>query len=456
MNHRLTTSERQYLYSNSFVHLGRAVLTLYRFIVGLCFWIFFPILSVVVLITGKHRRGLKERLAFYEPSAGRPSPGAPKRIWIHAASIGEVRAAGVLIDRLKGRLPDWDVLVTTMTIHGRDFARQHLGPDVACYLAPLDVPYSVNRAINTFAADVYVCLETELWPVLIDTLRTKGVPSLLINGRLSTRSISNYRRFRILFAPLLKSFGSIGAISEVDRQRFVEVGADPAHVAVTGNIKDDTRLPQNPEAVTAKWSAILGLAEDADVFIAGSTHSPEEELLVPLLRSRTDRESLAIIAPRHLHRLNTIESLLGGQGLGYDRLSELKQGRQRVHPLVLVDTFGDLGELYSVATFVFVGGSLSGSGGHNMMEPAIWERVVFFGPDTADFKESAATLENCGGGYRVDGIDDLGAKMTMLQGDRERLDHARQQAGNAAREHQGAADRQAALIMACVEQLNKA
>ena len=431
------------------------MLTLYRFIVGVFFWIFFPILFVVVLITGKHRRGLKERLAFYEPSAVSPSPGSTKRIWIHAASIGEVRAAGVLIDQLKGLLPDWDVLVTTMTIHGRDFARQHLGPDVACYLAPLDVPYTVNRAIAAFAADAYVCLETELWPVLIDTLRAKGIPSLLINGRLSTRSISNYRRFRFLFAPLLKSFDSIGAISEADRQRFIEVGADPVRVAVTGNIKDDTRLPQDPLAVTAKWSSILGLTENVDVFIAGSTHSPEEELLVPLLKSLTDRESLAIIAPRHLDRLNSIESLLGGQGLDYDRLSELKQGRQRVHPLVIVDTFGDLGELYSVATFVFVGGSLSGSGGHNMMEPAIWERVVFFGPDTADFKESAATLENCGGGYRVDDIDDLGTKMTMLRGDRERLDHARQRAGTAARGHQGAAERQAALIMASVEQLNK-
>jgi len=432
------------------------VLAFYRFIVGFLFWVSFPILLVVVLLTGRHRRGLKERLAFYEPTLAELSAGSRKRIWIHAASIGEVRAAGVLISCLKPRLQQWDFLVTTMTIHGRDFARQHLGSEVACHLAPLDVPYVVNRALAAFAADAYVCLETELWPVLIGTLRRKGDPALLINGRLSARSISTYRRFSFLFAPVLRSFQLIGAISEDDRLRFIEVGADPDFVTVTGNIKDDTRLPQEPGQIAEKWSAILGLTPKTDVFVAGSTHSPEEELLLPLLTDFTSVDGVAIIAPRHLDRLPPIELLLSEQGLKFDRLSELKQGRRRTQALVVVDTFGDLGELYSIATFVFVGGSLSDSGGHNVMEPAIWERVVFFGPDVADFSEAAVKLENCGGGFRVENPGDLGEKMSLLMEDRDRLRYAQQRAGEAARELQGAAERQAAMILESLAQINQA
>ena len=432
------------------------MLAFYRFIVGFLFWISFPILLAIVLLTGRHRRGLRERLGFYEPSSADVQAKARKRVWIHAASIGEVRAAGVLIGCLRPRLKSWDFLVTTMTIHGRDFAREHLGSEVVCHLAPLDVPYCVNRALSYLSADIYVCLETELWPTLIGTLRKRGIPAVLINGRLSARSISTYRRFSFLFAPVLQSFQSIGAISEEDRQRFIEVGANPDAVMVTGNIKDDSRLPQEPDQIAAKWSEILGITSKMDVFIAGSSHSPEEELLLPLLIDFTGDNAVAIIAPRHIDRLPSIESLLSEQGVEFDRLSELKQGRRRTQALVVVDTFGDLGQLYSVATFVFVGGSLSGSGGHNVMEPAIWERVVFFGPDMADFREAAAKLENCGGGFKVENPDDLGKKMFWLMEDRDRLRYAQKRAGEAARDQQGVAERQAALILESLVKINQA
>ena len=243
------------------------MLALYRFIIGFLFWISLPLLLTIVLLTGWHRRGLSERLAFYESPAAELGNGT--RIWVHAASIGEVRAAGMLIDSLKVHQPPYNFLVTTMTVHGRDFARQHLGPEVACQLAPLDVPFSVNRSLALLAPDLYVCLETELWPLLIDTLRKKQVPTLLINGRLSDRSITTYRRLRFLFSPVLQSFQLIGAISDADRQRFIEVGADPDRVVVTGNIKDDIRLPQDPEKIAANWDGIL-LARIVDDICIGA------------------------------------------------------------------------------------------------------------------------------------------------------------------------------------------
>ena len=431
------------------------MLLVYRFIVGLLFWISFPILYTVVTLTGRHRRGLMERLGIYDASSQADTLHVETRFWIHAASIGEVRAAGVLIDILKRHEPKSGFWVTTMTIHGRDFARQHLGPEVVCYLAPLDVPYAVNRALAVFKPHLYVCLETELWPVLIDTLKTKQIPSVLVNGRLSARSSGSYRRFKFLFAPVLQCFRSIAAISEVDRKRFIEVGADPDLVAVTGNIKDDTRLPDHPERTAALWAERLEAGPETDVFIAGSTHAPEEELLLPLIRDLSSRGAIAAIAPRHLDRLPDIEALLSKREISYDRLSDIKAGGQRSHSLILVDTFGDLGELYSVATFVFVGGSLSGSGGHNVMEPAIWERPVFFGPDMADFADAAATLEKCGGGFRVDDIDQLGQEISGLQDDRDRLQRAGRLAGKAARDQRGAAEQQALLIRRSLEPADK-
>ena len=331
------------------------MLALYRFIIGMLFYLSVPILLPVILITGRHRRGLKERLGFYDPAQAEWSANTNMRCWIHAASIGEVRAAAVLINQLREQLPGYEFLVTTMTIHGRDFARQHCGPEVACYLAPLDVPFSVNRALAAFTPDIYVCLETELWPVLIDTLRIRQIPAVLINGRMSARSVANYRRFTFLFAPVVRGFRRIGAISGDDRQRFIEVGADPELVDVTGNIKDDIRVVDDPEGVVRRWSEILDLAPGFDVLIAGSTHHPEEELLLPLLEDFTSRGGVALIAPRHLDRLETIASSLSERKLESDRLSALVDGESRTHSLVLVDTFGDLGELYSIATFVFVG-----------------------------------------------------------------------------------------------------
>jgi len=433
---------------------GVAVFALYQFIVGLVFWISFPLLLMIVLISGRHRRGLKQRLGLYERGETDAAANDNHCMWIHAASIGEVQAAAILISRLKVELKQWNFLVTTMTIHGRDFAREYLDADIGCYLAPLDVPFAVNRSIRGFAPDIYVCLETELWPILIGRLRKKGVSALLINGRISDKSISTYRRFNILFGPVLRNFQAIGAISEQDRDRFIAVGADQDFVSVTGNIKHDFALPADPEKITRKWHQILNLDADLDVFIAGSTHNPEEEMLLPLITRLVDEyDQVAMIAPRHLDRLKSLESLIDSSKINYHRLSDLKRGRKREHSLVIVDTFGDLSQLYGLATFVFIGGSLTAYGGHNVMEPAIWERVVFFGQHMDDFTQAAELLKKNGGGFSVAGVDELEMKIISFMKDRDLLTDAQQRAGQIARHQQGAANRQAALILQRAAQL---
>jgi len=424
---------------------------IYQFSVGLFFWISFPVLLIIVLISGIHRRGLSERLGFYS-AAEQPGAGAPgKRIWIHAASIGEVRAAQILIERLQAEPGRYHFIVSTMTIHGRDFAREQLGTGVACFLAPLDVPFAVKRAISFFEADIYVCLETELWPLLIGRLKRTGIAAVLINGRISDSSIRKYRRFSFLFASALKSFGWIGAITALDRQRFLDVGADPERVVVTGNIKDAIRLPKDREALVNKWRQTFAIDNDTDVFVGGSTHDPEEELLLPLFTRLIERGWVVILAPRHLKRIGSLEALLSAAGLSFDYLEDLKNGARRRHSLVVVDTFGDLSEIYSIGALAFIGGSLSGSGGHNLMEPAVWETVVFFGPDVADFKESADLLQQSGGGFMVANVTELERKIDLLSSDRADLKYRQKCAARAAEQRQSAAQKQTELILCCLK-----
>jgi len=425
------------------------VLAVYRIIVGLLFWLSFPILLGVVLITGRHRRGVNERLGLYTPTAR--TPGTTGRLWIHAASIGEVRAAGVFIDHLRPGLESWDFVVTTMTIHGRDFARRHLGRDIACYLAPLDVPFVAGRVARRIAPDCYVCLETELWPILISVFKRQGAGAALINGRLSDKSFASYCRYKFFFGNVLKKFNLIAAITGEDRKRFIEVGAEPRAVTVTGNIKHDFTPPADRDGTRHKWRQTLGITAAADVIIAGSTHAPEEELLLPVYSEMTaGADQLWLIAPRHLDRLDSIQALLDRTGLSYDLLSSLKQGKIRTGTLILVDTFGDLTELFSIATLVFVGGTLAPCGGHNVMEVASWDKVVLFGPHINDFKASAAILEKSGAGFNVATIDEMKTTMESLLQDRDHLAVLQQRAGEAAAAQQGAGKRQAELVLGLI------
>ncbi len=278
---------------------------------------------------------------------------------------------------------------------------------------------------------------------------------MLINGRLSDKSIPRYRRFRFLFTSALRSFRSIGAITAEDRQRFIEVGAQPDRVVVTGNAKYDVRLPEDHHTLVDTWRSILSIEPNTDVFVAGSTHEPEEKLLLPLIRRLIETGRVVILAPRHLTRLDGVAALLAESDLAFEYLSTVKRSRQRSTRLVVVDTFGDLLALYGIATFAFVGGSLSGSGGHNLLEPAAWGTVVFFGPDVEDFKESAALLEGCGGGFPVTDAGDLEAGIHTLLDDRRMLQKSRHGALEAARQQSGAAGSQARLILGCLNHDHK-
>ncbi len=419
--------------------------TIYQLFLTLLFFSALPFMLVYVLLTGKHREGLSQRMGLYK-RLKRKSPGF--RIWLHAASVGEVQAADVLIAELRQQLPDAEYVVTTMTIHGRKIAQSQLGDDITCLLAPLDVPGFVDLAIYNIFPDIYICLETELWPTLLRRLNSRSTPVVLANGRMSERSAKRYLKHRWLFKKVVDNFDALCMISEIDKERYLAIGVPADQIEVTGNLKYDRQSPSDVEMIRRRYREIIQINEDTEVFITGSTHTGEEEILIPVYQALSkDCDMVWIVAPRHLTRLGQIEELLRQNSIEFELFSNLTSGQQRKNAVILVDSFGELSELYSIGTYIFCGGSLVERNGHNILEPAIWDKVVMYGPSMGDFQDAIELLEMADSGVQVDSGKDLFEKISNFRENFAEYSQACERAGIVARAQQGAARRQARMIV---------
>ena len=368
-------------------------------------------------------------------------------IWIHAASIGEVQAARALISALADQQCGCRFVLTTMTRQGKEVASSQLEADVFCGLAPLDTPQAVAMALQTLRPAMYICLETELWPMMLTRTRQAGIPMLLLNGRMSERSSKQYLRIRKTMAELLSGFAGFGVIREQDGERYCMLGAAESRIRVCGNMKYDLQV-REPQRIQTKYRQLLNLGNET-VFICGSTRSGEENLLIPVYKRLHDKVAaglLWIIAPRHLERLPEVRILLDSAGLEYDLLSGcMAQGRKK--NIVLVDSVGELSELYSAGDYNFCGGSLVDKGGHNIMEPVRWQKPVYFGPFMKDFRDAVELVLSAGAGFQVNDADELADCLLAHM----RYPRQYQQACCSAAElsvyQQGAVRRQAEMVM---------
>ena len=346
---------------------------------------------------GRFAYGIAERLGRYDGALPAARSGT-RTIWLHASSVGEVQAAIILTGALQDILGDVTIVVSSTTEQGHRLAKSRL-PSAICLMAPLDLPQAVRRALKTLRPDCYVCLETELWPVMLTEARRAGIPMLLLNGRMSLRSFHRYRRIRRYLTSLLDSFQQMAVISLADGQRYAALGVPESRLRVCGNLKHDIEIVSS-EQVRAASRRRLGV-DGQRVFLCGSTHEGEEkQLLEGFLALAALGEAVWVIAPRHLERLASVEALLRKAGLAFDRFSALVDQPRRAN-VVVVDTMGDLADLYAGGDYVFCGGSLVAIGGHNIVEAARWGRAVYFGPHMKDFQDAADLLIQAGGGFQV-------------------------------------------------------
>ncbi len=392
---------------------------------------------------GRYGYGLKQRFGRYTDIAETRVPGH-RTLWVHASSVGEAQAALILISELLKTGEAIRIILTSATEQGNRMARSRLPETVSCLMAPLDVPWVVRRTLQAFRPDVYICLETELWPVTLTEVRKAGIPLLLLNGRLSERSYTRYRWIRPLMHSLLRGFQSVAVITEADGQRFVGLGGPEIRIQVCGNLKYDMPV-ERPEEVRALCRTRLGVSTQM-IFICGSTHEGEEELLLPVFRRLVAAFPLVwVVVPRHLERLAAIQAFFHRSDLVFDRYSELKR-RDRGADVVLVDTMGDLADLYAGGDFIFCGGSLVDRGGHNIMEAARWGRPVYFGPYMKDFHDAAELLATAGGGFQVADSSELTTLLLHHFAHPEEYRTACVKAAGVAARQRGAVARQAGLV----------
>lgn len=391
-----------------------------RVVLGLYSWVLrlaFPVTLYHLVWRGMRQRAYLERWAERYALGG--TPALERAIWVHAVSVGEVIAARPLVDGLLARHPGRPVLVTTITPTGSERVRALWGGRVRhCYL-PYDLPSMVRRFLDRAKPAAAVVVETEIWPNLYVECGRRGIPLLMVNARLSPRSLRGYRPVRALTRLALQAVHTVAAQSDDDAGRLVQIGADPARVHVTGNLKYDLALPDGLQAQAARWRAHWGAARP--VWIAASTHPPEEAAVLALharLRA-VFPDALLLWAPRHPERFTPVAELVQGSGLAFARrgAGALPGPEDAVF---VVDTLGELLAFYAAADVAFVGGSLCEVGGHNMLEPAALGVPAVVGPHTFNFEEVTRRLLAAGGLVQAADADGVGEALQALLQDAPR------------------------------------
>lgn len=400
-----------------------------------------PLIPLRLLWRGRRERGYwrhwGERLA----RGPAPVTGA---LWIHAVSVGEMRAAQPLIAALRIAHPDAPVLLTCMTPTGRATAESLYGGFAHIVYLPYDYAWLMRRFLRRLRPRVGVMMETELWPNLIRAAAQAGVPLVLANARLSARSARGYARLPALTRASLQRIDSIAAQAEADAARLLELGAASVHV--TGNLKFDIEPPADQLERGAAWKAAWGARP---VLLAASTREGEETRLLRAFAAAAPDAALLVLVPRHPQRFDAVAGLIEAAGLPYQRRSAAAGTALNPDTRVLLgDSLGELFAYYAACDVAFVGGSLVPLGGQNLIEAASVGRPVLVGPYTYNFDDATRWAIDAGAALRVSDADDLLDQALTLLGDAP----ARARMGEAglafAARHRGAAARVAELVSA--------
>lgn len=353
--------------------------------------------------------------------AGQPRPEGPL-IWLHAASVGETIAVVPLIERLLGH--GINIVLTTGTVTSAQVARERLGDRIIHQYVPLDLKPAVSRFLDHWSPDLAVMAESEIWPMTILELGARRVPQVLVNGRLSDRSFASWQKRSYLAEALFENLSHVIAQSDVDAERFRQLGARP--VTVSGNLKGDTVEPPVDEAELARIRGEIGRRK---VWAAVSTHDGEEAAAIEvhrLLRTRHP-DILTIIVPRHPERADAVAAACAEAGLSVARRST----RDTIAPgtgIFLGDTIGEMGLYLRLTEIAFVGRSLTGNGGQNPLEPAMLDTAVLSGRNVQNFREAYQKLAASGAARFVKDQQVLaGAVNYLLTNDAER--HKMMEAG---------------------------
>ncbi|MBI2187413.1 MAG: 3-deoxy-D-manno-octulosonic acid transferase [Acidobacteria bacterium] len=374
-------------------------------------------------------------------------------IWVHAVSVGEVLAARALIADLRRAYPRLRLFLSTTTLTGQQLARRSPGDVDGVFYFPFDWTFSVRRTLNRVQPRLFVMIETEIWPNLLRECRRRGIKTVLVNGRISYRSFPRYRLIRPFFRRVLDDIDRFCVQGDEAARRLVELGADPARVTVTGSLKFDALdVAPPPGRGRQRVLRFFRISPNRLVLVAGSTLKGEETAIIRafnLLRTRGGTP-LLVIAARQPERFAEVERLCRQEGLSTVRRTELPIDAEPRADAVVLDTIGELTELYQIGTVVFVGGSLVPGGGHNILEPAVFGKPIVFGPHMENFAEIADAFLANGAAIQVRSPRELDEVIVGLMGDPVRRARVGAAARSLVEANRGAKDRTVAAITALV------
>jgi 3-deoxy-D-manno-octulosonic-acid transferase len=368
----------------------------------------------------------------------------PPALWVHALSVGEVVSAVPLVLALRVRYPHIPLVFTATTLQGLSTARTELGGKVDRILQmPLDSCWAMRRLVDHIRPVLFIVVETDLWPGLLNRLGKSHIRAVLVNGRISPRTYRAYRRFRFLVRNLL--FANLDWClmqTELDRERLLRIGVSPEKVVTAGNIKFDREwVPMTGEEAGRILSSLALTARDV-LIVAGSTHPGEEEALLNVflkLRSLSPHIRL-ILAPRRIEQGESIHRSALARGLRSTLRTDLP-GTSEAYEVLVLDTLGELGRIYGLGSITFVGGSLVPLGGHNPLEPAAFGKPVLFGPHMQNFQLMSRLLVEAGGGTIVNDEEELLTVIHRLLSEPQKRETMGQKAKAFVQGNRGALDR---------------
>jgi 3-deoxy-D-manno-octulosonic-acid transferase len=426
----------------------------YSFCFTLGFVLALPYFLFQALFHQKYFLSLRQRLGNLPAQfAALPEGG----IWIHAVSVGEVLAVLPLVNTLQLKWPNRPLFVSATTLAGQKLAKTRLAEKASIFFFPLDWAFAVRKALDSVRPAIVLVAETEVWPNFLRECRERNVPVMLVNGRLSDQSVRRYRLIRRFMKNVLSTFDFCCMQTQRDCDRLLSLGVSQSKIEVCGNLKYEIATPKGIEGKGKAYRELLGVDDKWFVVVAGSTMKDEEVQVLSAFRVLRDRcpQALLILAPRHPERFKEVEGILAERAFHYRKRSQLahelrsggppevpscsmgnesvrnKEGLERGlvrEPLgeasrsdldpetevILLDSMGELATLYALADLVFIGGSLVPTGGHNILEPALYRKPVLFGPHMSNFREISDKFLDNQAAIRVESSSDLGAKFVEL------------------------------------------
>ena len=426
---------------------------IYNILFEACFIISAPYYFLRMRRRGGWRKGFGDRLGRYSTKF---KQGISNRdvIWLHAVSVGEVNLSVQIIKVLQPRLPNIKLVVSTTTTTGMSVLHKKLPTEVAKIYYPMDRRGYVRRAFATIRPKAVVLVEAEIWPNFLWGLQARDIPHFLVNTRISGKSYDGYRRFRFLFRRFFAGFTGVGAQSEHDAKRLVELGCDSEVVHVFGSCKfDGTGMSRDRLLDVPSLLRSLGVPKGAPLLVGGSTHDGEEAILAGLAKRLRKKHSdlFLVLVPRHAERGREVGGALAKLGVRFIYRSEIGSNmppkEQGSLDCLLVNTTGELKFFYEEAVVVFIGKSLTAQGGQNPIEPAGLAKPIVFGPHMGNFAEITAKFLANDAAIQVDDEAALESAIDDLLSDEAKRDALGQAARKVVQSNEGAVERTVEMII---------